>query len=578
MPASSHSFGGNGSRASGLGAILPQVSRLRSRLAESGRAFRGVFANPDLRRLQLAWAGSEIGDWATVIGLAVFAFDAGGAAAVGLVGLIRMLPAAVAAPFTAVLADRFARQRVMVVADVLRAGALAGAAVAVFSDAPAFVVYVLVAFVSLVATAFRPAQAALLPSLARTPDELTAANVTSSTVESVAAFAGPAIGGALVAATSVGVAFAVTAGTFLWSAPLLSGIRGEPAEDAKRGGEVIPAAILGGFRAIAGEGGLRLLVGLFAAQTLVYGALSVLLVVSAFELLDLGEAGLGYLYSALGVGGVVGALLSAVLVGRQRLATAFGIGVVAWGVPIALIGVWPSAAAAIVFLALVGAANTVVDVSGLTLLQRAVPDEVLARVFGVLETLVLVAVAVGSAVAPLLVSAFGTRGALIATGAFLPVATALAWSGLRSLDAVAAAPTVELELLRAQPLFAPLPGPVLENLAGDLEPVSIAAGEMVVRAGEAGDRFYLVAEGELEVTVDGRRTGALGAGDHFGEIALLRDVPRTATVQAMTDARLYALARDDFVTAVTGHPASAEAADAVVAARLGHVRPGVAAP
>lgn len=552
--------------------------RLRNRLVEAGRAFRGIVANPDLRRLELAWAGSEIGDWATVIGVAVFAYEAGGAAAVGLVGLVRLLPAAVGAPFTAVLADRFQRRRVMLTADLLRAGALAGAAVAAFSDAPAGVVYALVSFVSLVATAFRPAQAALLPSLARTPDELTAANVTSSTVESVAAFAGPAIGGALVAGTSVGVAFAVTAGTFLWSALLLSGIRGEPVEKAEEGREAIPAAILGGFRAIAGEGGLRLLIGLFAAQTLVYGALSVLLVVTALELLDLGESGLGYLYSALGIGGVAGAVVSAALVGRRRLATAFGIGVVAWGVPIALLGVWPSAAAAVVFLALVGAANTVVDVSGLTLLQRAVPDQVLARVFGVLETLVLVAVAVGSAVAPLLVEGFGTRGALIATGGFLPVATALVWSRLRALDEVAAAPTAELELLRAQPLFAPLPGPVLENLAGDLEPVSVAAGDVVVRAGETGDRFYLVAEGELVVTVDGRRTAALGAGDHFGEIALLRDVPRTATVQATTAGRLYALARDDFLAAVTGHPASAEAADAVIAARLGHIRPGVAAP
>jgi MFS family permease len=554
------------------------VIRLRSRLAEAGRAFRGVVANPGLRRLELAWAGSEIGDWATVIGVAVFAYEAGGAAAVGLVGLVRLLPAAIGAPFTAVLADRFARQRVMLAADLLRSGALAGAAVAAFSDAPPGVVYALVSFVSLVATAFRPAQAALLPSLARTPDELTAANVTSSTVESIAAFAGPAIGGALVAATSVGVAFAVTAATFLWSALLVSGIRADAQGDAQRDGEAIPASILGGFRALGAESGLRLLIGLFAAQTFVYGALSVLLVVSALELLELGETGLGYLYSALGIGGLAGAVLSAALVGRRGLAAAFGIGVVAWGAPIALIGAWPSGAAALVFLALVGAANTVVDVSGLTLLQRAVPDHVLARVFGVLETLVLVSVAVGSAVAPLLVSALGIRGALVVTGVVLPTATALVWGRLRTLDEIAAAPTVQLELVRALPLFAPLPGPVQENLAGDLEQIEVGAGRVVVRAGEAGDRFYVVAQGELEVSVEGRRTASLGPGDHFGEIALLRDVPRTATVRAETDARLYALARDDFLAAVTGHAASAEAADAVVAARLGQVRPGVASP
>lgn len=554
------------------------MNRLRGRAGESAKAIREVFANPDLRRLELAWTGSELGDWATTIAVAVYAYDVGGAAAVGLLGLVRLLPAAFGAPFTSVLADRFPRQRVMLVADLLRSAALALAAVAAFVDLPAAVIFGAVSFVALVATAFRPAQAALVPSLARSPEELTAANVVSSTVESVASFAGPAIGGALVATTDTGVALAVTAGTFLWSALLVGRIEGPKSEEEteKRPAEHIAASVLAGFRTILGSGGLRLLVGLFAAQTLVYGALSVLLVVTALELLDLGDSGLGYLYSALGIGGLVGAALSAGLVGRSRLATAFGIAVVAWGAPIALIGLWPEAWLVVSLLAVVGAANTVVDVSGLTLLQRAVPDEVLARVFGVLETLVLAAVALGAVIAPALVSGLGTRGALAVTGAFLPLATLLVWSRLRAIDDLATPPTEELRLLRGLPLFAPLPGPVLEHLAGSLKTLQVEPGHEVVRAGERGDSFYIVADGRLAVESPDGTSAALSPGDCFGEIALLRDVPRTATVRAVGGVRLLALERDEFVAAVSGHPASADAADALVAARLGYVRPGVA--
>lgn len=554
------------------------MNRLRTRAGESAKAIREVFANPDLRRLELAWTGSELGDWATTIAVAVYAYEVGGAAAVGLLGLVRLLPAAFGAPFTSVLADRFPRQRVMLVADLLRSAALALAAVAAFVDLPAPVIFGAVSFVALVATAFRPAQAALVPSLARSPEELTAANVVSSTVESVASFAGPAIGGVLVATTDTGVALAVTAGTFLWSALLVGRIEGPKREEEaeERPAERIAASVLAGFRTILGSGGLRLLVGLFAAQTLVYGALSVLLVVTALELLDLGDSGLGYLYSALGIGGLVGAALSAGLVGRSRLATAFGLAVVAWGAPIALIGVWSEAWLVIVLLAVVGAANTVVDVSGLTLLQRAVPDEVLARVFGVLETLVLAAVALGAAIAPALVSGLGTRGALAVTGAFLPLATLLVWTRLRAIDDLASAPTEELRLLRGLPLFAPLPGPALEHLAGSLKSLQVEPGHEVVRAGERGDSFYIVADGRLAVENTDGTSSELTSGDCFGEIALLRDVLRTATVRAVGDVRLLVLERDEFVGAVSGHPASAEAADALVAARLGHVRPGVA--
>jgi MFS family permease len=545
---------------------------------DSFRALRDVFRNPNLRRLELAWVGSVAGDWSSAVALGVFAYQSGGAPAVGLVGAIRFLPAAVAAPFAAILGDRYRRERVMVASDVVRALAMGSAAFVIFADGPAGIVYGLAGLVSVVSTAFQPAQAALLPSLARSPGELTAANVASSTTESIGSFAGPALGGLLLAATGSGVVFAATAGTFTWSALLVSRIRADrPAgEQAREDVSGLGSEALAGFRTIAVEPRLRLLVGLYAAQTLVAGALNVLLVVCALDLLDMGESGVGFLNSAVGVGGLAGAGLALVLVGRRRLAAGLGVGLVIWGAPIALIGVWPSQAAALILLALVGIGNTIVDVAGLTLLQRAVPDEVLARVFGVLESLVVGTIGLGAIAAPLLVGGLGIEGALIATGAVLPILAVLAWRRLTAIDAATEVPAERIELLRGIPIFAPLPAPVIEHLAGSLEPVRVAAGESVFREGDPGDLFFVVAEGEVEIAAGGHVLAKVGPGGYFGEIALLRDIPRTAGATPRTNGELFSLERDEFIAAVTGHPASAEAADAVIGARLGQLRPGMA--
>jgi MFS family permease len=544
------------------------------RLGESLQAFRAVFQNPDLRRLQLAWAGSIIGHWAYGIALAVFAYNQGGAAAVGLVGLVRMLPAAIAAPFMSALADRYPRERIMLVSDLTRLVAMAGAAAVALSGGPAVFVYVLGSFEAIMRTAFQPAQSAIIPTLARTPQELTASNVTASTIESVGVFLGPAIGGLLLAATSPGVVFAATAVTYGWSALLVARIRAERPKPAAEP-EHLARQALDGFRVIAVNSKLRLLIGLFAAQTLVAGALNVLIVVTALDLLDLGDAGVGYLNSAIGVGGLLGALAAAALVGRRNLASPFGIGIVLWGVPIALIGLWPEPLPALLLLGLLGVGNTVVDVAGLTLLQRAVPDNILARVFGVLESLAVATIGIGAILAPLLVSAFGARQAMVATGALLPIVTALFWRRLTQIDQTSE-PAEQLELLRSVPLFHPLPPATVEQLAASLVPVRVRAGEDVFRQGDSGDRFYVVGDGEVVVSVDGRPVNRLGRGGYFGEIALLRDVPRTATVMAETDAELLALERDEFIAAVTGHAPTAEVANAVIASRLGGLRPGVA--
>jgi MFS family permease len=543
------------------------LTSLRRRLGESLRAFAAVFRNEDLRRLEVAWSGSIIGQWGYEVALAVYAYRAGGATAVGVVGLVRLLPAAVVAPFAALLGDRFPRRRVMVIADVVRACSMGGAAAAVFGAAPAAVVYALAVVTALTSTAFQPAQAALLPSLARSPEELTAANATSTTLESAGFFIGPALGGLLLAATSVGAVFSVTAGLFLWSALVLRWIGAESRGGARVEPQSIVREAAAGFRAIAGESRLRLLVGLYGAQTLAAGIFRVLLVVTALEILELGGSGVGFLNSAVGIGALAGMLVVLGLVGTRRLAGVFQLGVLLWGVPLALLGIWPSVTAALLLFGVLGVANTLVDVAGLTLVQRTTPDQVRARVFGVLESVFLGTIGIGAILAPLLTAAFGPRGALIAAGGVLSLIVLPFWGPLRRLDAAAVVPEPELDLLREIPIFAPLPPLTLEQLASRLSPVRVAAGDDVFRRGDPGDRFYVIRAGEAAVRLDRRPPVTLGRGAYFGEIALLRDLPRTATVTARTDIELYALERDDFIAAVTGHAPSAEAADAVIAAR-----------
>jgi MFS family permease len=546
------------------------VHRARERLRESIAAFRGNFGNPGLRRIQLAGIGSVMGLWAYSIALAVYAYESGGAKAVGIVTLVRAIPAAISAPFTSTLADRLPRVPFLVATSLGRAAAIGAAGLVAMTDGSAWLVYTLAAVASILGTAFLPAESALLPDLARTPEELTAANIVRSTTESVGSFAGPAIGGGLLAFWSPGAVMLATAAAFLWGAILVALIRAparaREAEEAPVAGGFLREAVAG-FEAIGRDRKLRVVVGLYSAQTLLAGALGVLVVVTALELLGRAESSVGLLNAACGVGGVAGSVAAFALIGRKRLATDFGVGIVLWGAPLMAIGVWPHTWVALVALAVLGFGNTLVDVAGLTLLQRTARPEVIGRVFGVLEMILVATIGLGAALAPVLVHVVGIRWALVVTGALLPAVAALTWPRLVAIDAAVRAPA-ELALLARNPIFSPLIAPALERLASQLELHEAAPGTAVIRQGDPGDRFYLVETGRLAVTVDGAAVGEIGPGGSFGEIALIRDVPRTATVTARDDVRLWALGREEFLDAVTGHPPSARAADAVVGAQL----------
>src|SRR5919198_1035561 len=535
--------------------------------AQAVSALAALARNDNLRRVQLAWGASITAEWAHFVALGVFAYKAGGTSAVGVAGLVRMLPAAIVAPFAASLGDRFRRERFLVAISLVGSAALGGSAAAFFVGRSEAIIFGLAAVVGVTSTLFRPALQAILPSLARTPEELIAANGATSTVESLGTLVGPLVAGVLVSVAEAGVVFLVGAGVLLLAAVLLQRmfVEGRIQVTAAAGSAGPRELLVAGFRIAATAPKPRLIVGLTTVQAFVRGCLNVLIIVAAFRLLGEGSGAVGYLTAALGVGGLLGAFGALTLEGK-RLAVPLGIALVFWGLPIALIAPSPHLVAAILLLAVVGAANSVEDVAAFTLLQRIVPDEFLTRVLGIVWGVGMGAVGIGSIATPGIVAAIGARPAFVAVGAILPLLSVLVWRQLVRIDREVRAPAVELELVDAVPMFAPLSIAAKEHMAARLVEVPVAAREVVIRAGDHGDRFYVVADGELEVT-NGLRSKA-AHGDFFGEIALLRDVPRTATVTATVPSRLYALERDDFLAAVTGHSAVRSAGEAVVKERL----------
>ena len=527
----------------------------------------GIWRNRELRRAELGWGAAIVAEWMHFVALGVFAYEAGGPLAVGIAGLVRLLPAALLAPFAAALGDRFRRERFLVANALVGAAALAGSAAAFALGGNEILVIGLAAPVGVASTLVRPALQALLPSLARNPAELIASNSATSTVEGLGTLLGPLAAGLILSLADAGVVFGAGALAFAAAAVLFATVRvegrlvlaePEPA-NARR-------MLLAGFATVVGEPKSRLVVALIAAQGFVRGCLNVLIVVTVFEVLDAGEGAVGYLTAALGVGGLVGALVSPALVGR-RLAAPFGLALVFWGLPIALVAPSRYLAVAILLLAIVGAANSIEDVAAFTLLQRIVPDEVLTRVLGVVWAIAMGAVGIGSIAAPAVVDAIGARPSLIVVGAILPVLTLITWRGLVEIDRTVASPGAELEVVEQTSLFAPLSVAAKERLAAALVQQDVAAEEVVFRAGDAGDRFYLVADGALEIVGEGVQAIA-ASGDFFGEIALLRDVPRTATVHALVDSELYVLSRADFLAAMLAHTGVRAAGEAVADERL----------
>lgn len=527
----------------------------------------GALSSGPLHRAQISFAAMWAGESAFMVSLAVVAYGEGGVTAVGVVTAARMATAALLAPFLATLADRVRRERILTCIGVVRGAMLVCAAAVTASGGPAAATYGFAIVATVAVALYRPAHSALLPALAKSPEDLTRANAVRGMLDSLSTLGGPVAAAVLLAASGPATAFAACAAASLLGGLVVVALPYDvpPRADSVRGSA--GRDVVQGFATIAGDRALSLVTGLGVVQTLTRGCLTVFTVVLAIDLLDTGDPGVGVLNAAVGAGGVLGSLFAFTLVRRGGLATWFGIGIALFGAPLALIGAVPEQAAAIVLLGLVGVGNALIDVGGFTILARMTDEAVLARMFAGFEAILTLGVALGGLLAPVLIEGLGPRPALVVVGLLAPVALAASWTTLRRLDGRMRIRDADIEILRAVPMLAILPAATIEQLGARLDHAEFAPGQMVFAQGDGGDGFYVVESGRADVVRGGRVVNTLGRGAGFGEIALLADRPRTATILASGDEPLCVgvLQRPAFLTAVTGYPMSATAGREVVA-------------
>jgi MFS family permease len=515
-----------------------------------------------LLRALLSFGAAFTAEWAFTVALGLVAFAEGGAAAVGVVGFIRLLPAALLAPVVGAYADRMPREHVLVASGLVRGAATLAAGAVLVVDGPVVAVYALAVVSTIAFTPFRAGHSALLPSLCTTADELTLANVARGALDSLSVIVGSALAAVLVAVSDV-ASVLLAAGAFgILSALLLVRLRYERIPVLVVEGRSLVAEVRQGMAAVRVHVGLTEVVGLVVLQTAIRGAFSVFVVVVAIDLLQGSESDVGVLMGALGVGALVGSLACGLLVGSRAMARWLGVAVVLWGAPLAVMGLVDAWVVALLAAATIGVGNSLVDVSAFTLIARLAPNDVLARVFGVLESLGALAVGLGALAAPVLIALLGAQGALVVAGLVTPIVCALAWRRLTRLDRTVAVRSDDIALLREVGMLRPLPVPVLEQLAAGLSSRSLAAGDVVFAAGEPGDSFYVVADGTVEVVDGTSRVRTMGPGEGFGEIALLGSTRRTMTVRAVTPLALLEVPSSLFLPAVVGMSGARAAAEA----------------
>jgi MFS family permease len=515
--------------------------------------------NRQLRRVLLAFLIFNIAEWATWIAVLVWAYDWAGVNGTSVFAVAQLVPAAVLAAPAAAFVARWSRSRALMRGYLAQAVAYLVLGGCLALDAPTVVIACAAVVAAVAVTLTRPVHNSLLPEISSTTGDLTVGNAASGTLEAAAIVIGPllcgliiafwgAAGVVLVMAAATAVAVAATARLVVTVEPV--------ATDVAR-----PAHAPSQLREVLRDPAARVLSAMVAAESTLIGMIDILLVFLALDLLDMSDSGPGLLSAAVGVGGLAGAALTVVLVGRQRLGLALLAGGVVAGLPFAAAGFSPAVPVAASLLLVCGAGKAFFEVTARTFLQRLLPDRLLTAVFGLQETIMMGGFAVGAVAAPLLVAAAGPRGAFVVAGLFLPVVTVASWTIVRRLDANVAVPLDVLALLREVPILSVLAPRIVERMARDAVAVTAPAGTALITEGDPGDRFYVISSGDVQVTRDGLLLRELGAGDWFGELALLRDMPRTASVVSLSAVSLWAVDRDGFLAAVTGSARSVQSAD-----------------
>jgi MFS family permease len=516
-------------------------------------------------------------DSALVVVTLVTVFNRGGVVAAGLVGAVRMVPAVVAGMLAGTMLERFRGDRILVAIGLIRAISAGLTALTIATAGPTAVdhqftmvlLFVLAAVAAAAGAPVPPTQVTLMPAIARSPGELVAANTAWTTGEGLGAFGGPFVAGVLMAVGMHAAVGAVAAAGFLVTAAVAAGQRFEQAADASGGGR----HMLGGLRLRDGVQATRRkrvlawsMLGTFG-QVLTRGLLSALVVVAAIQLLGMGQSGLGLLSAALGLGGLIGAFFALSSTRSERLVRTEAVALVFWGLPIAVIGVLPFPAVALAAMVVIGVANATYDVALFTIFQRGCANDERAPVLSVLEGVIGLGAISGSLLAPVLLIVLGTRGALLVGGAILPVIALVLYWRIGHTGRITVVDEGLVGLLRRVPAFAELPMTAVERLVAGLVPLASPAGTALMTQGEPGDRFVVIAPGEIDVLVDDQPIHRLGPGAGVGEIALLRRTPRTATVRAVTDVTGYSVDAATFLAAVAG-PAAAAVTERIAQANI----------
>jgi MFS family permease len=510
-----------------------------------------VVRNRHLRRLVPAFAAFVLTEYAVWIAILVYAYGHGGATTAGLVALAQLVPAAVTAPLAAPLADRRSPSVVLCGSYVVQGVAYGATATLIFVGSTPLLVYLGAILASTAVSTVRPAQAVLVPALIREVKELTATNALVGWVESLSILLAGAVVGLALTFGGVGYVCALCAGLLGGAAILVAPLGAAAPRDLTVSTGTL-TRVGDGFVEVWRSPPARLLVGLLGAEFIVIGALDVLFVVMAFDVLHSGQAWAGYLNMAYGAGGVVLGGMGVLLIGR-RLGPVIMATAALLGLALAATALSSSPLLVASLLTVVGGGRALFDLGTRALLQRAVPADMVGRIFGLAEGLTMAGCAAGSMLVPGLVSLGGARLALVGVAVVLPLLVMARAAVLWRIDQHARVPIVEISLLRTLPLFRALPLQALEGLAQALDRVEFEPGVAIVREGDLGDRYYVIVDGHVEILQGDRTISTLGRGDGLGEIALLRDGRRTASAVAAGPVIAFTLDRQSFLLAVNGH-------------------------
>jgi MFS family permease len=526
---------------------------------------RAALRSRALRRLLLAYLGFELVGMATWTLLMVVAYQHSGASAAGLIAVAQLVPGALIAPLATAWAERMRRRSALITSYAALAVAVAAIGVSLATSAPTWTFVVAAAASNCTATLCRPAHYAALPELASNAGELVVANSASSIMAGSGGFLGPMLLPLLYPFLSPNGIFFVLSAVAAVSMVAVASVRftgqaDAPAGDEPRAGTFVDEA-LAGVRELSATSGARPLLGLLGVVFMVVGALDVLSVVFPQLALGLGKNSASVLLAAPGFGALLGAALTVVLATRRRMTPALLLGFTSFGLCLAVAAGSQQLAMASILFALAGAARTFVDVAARTLLQRSIDARTLTRVFGLQESVYMGGLGLGALVAPILVHSLGARIPLVVVGLAPVVAVLVTWPLLRELDRHAVLPDPgRLALLRGVSIFHALPLPQMEHLARTALPQSVATDEVIVRQGDVGDHFYVVDSGSARVVRNGEQIAVHGPGAWFGEVALVHDQPRNASVIAGEPSELLSIDRETFLSVVARNRAAADEA------------------